>query len=230
MSFPGGDRYRFRTVWLGSEEPIAWIAERIGVFLDGLSTAFEVDEWFDFFAKKTWSGSAEVREQLVSDGVSRDDRGVAWPRSGYSLTLSSRGSAVNMQAWINAGSVGVGRNLPAHTVDLWLWWQPENAPSGAQIDSMFAPTIEAWDPIAASFTDLSIGRSGWQTQPGWRVWLRNDVGRFETLGEGLSAVELAGGTLLKAPDDWIPEQVESVVGGTLEANGLTVLPFDEAAN
>lgn len=229
MSFPGGNKYRFRTVWLGSEEPIAWIAERTGAFLDGLGAVFGVDEWYDFFGKTTWPASPEAREQLVADGVHRDDNGVAWPRSGYSLTMSSRGSAVSMQAWITAGRVGFGRNLPAHTVDLWMWWRSEDSPSGEQIESMFAPTIDAWDPVAASFTDLDIGRSGWQTQPGWRVWLRNDIGRFETLAEGLSAVELGGGTLLRAPDDWTPEQVESVVGGTLEANGLTVLPFDEAA-
>lgn len=220
---------RIRAVWLRRAESTAWIAERSGVYLDGLSRQLGVDGWDSLYLKRRWPADVNEREQMVLEGVYREEDQTPYPSLGYTLTLNGVSPQAYAEVEVHAGHVGLGRNLPAHVLRLRLSWRLPESPTGAQLDDLVALTVNVWEPVMVSFTTHELGGSDWRIEPGWRLWLRNDVGTFETLHEGVTAVELDGGTLLKAPEEWSPEQVKAAVGGTLEANGLAVLPFDEAA-
>lgn len=228
MAFPRDD-YRLRAVWVRPSEPVAWIAEATESYLKGLADQFGVAGWADTYGGATWPDTQADRERAVEAKVSRDDEGRAWPRAGYHLDLSATGQATGVRVEVFAGYAGVGRNIPAHLVEVRCGYDPAAAVDGPMLDAIVPETVRVWAPVMVSFANRDLTRGDWGIPAAWRLWLRNDVGRFDTLAEGLSAVELDGGTLLRAPEEWTPEQVESAVGGTLEANGLTVLPFDEAA-
>lgn len=67
-------------------------------------------------------------------------------------------------------------------------------------------------------------RGGWKICVGYRAWIRSDVGAVSRLADGLTAIEMSGGTLISAPDDWPADQVVTAMTETLAANGLDEVP------
>ncbi len=57
----------------------------------------------------------------------------------------------------------------------------------------------------------------------YRTWISTEVGTVSRVANGLSATELAGGTLLSAPDDWPADRVAAMTE-TLAGNGRDEVP------
>ena len=60
---------------------------------------------------------------------------------------------------------------------------------------------------------------------GWsRTWISAEVGAVTQAEDGLTVTELAGGTMISAPDDWPADRVVAAMTETLTANGLDEVP------
>ncbi|AIY46966.2 hypothetical protein G155_16940 [Mycobacterium sp. VKM Ac-1817D] len=93
---------------------------------------------------------------------------------------------------------------------------------------MCAALASAWRPATLTLTDSATNRlarrGGWKIGAGYRTWISSEVGTVSRVADGLTATELAGGTLISAPDDWSAEQVVAAMVETLAANGLDEVP------
>ncbi|EHM15817.1 hypothetical protein MBOL_42060 [Mycobacteroides abscessus subsp. bolletii BD] len=67
-------------------------------------------------------------------------------------------------------------------------------------------------------------RGNWKIGVGYRTWISDEVGQINHLVDRLTATELAGGTLISAPDDWPAERVVEAMTATLRENGLDEVP------
>ncbi len=70
-----------------------------------------------------------------------------------------------------------------------------------------------------------LGRRGaWKVAIGYRTWIAPEVGAISTVADGLTITELAGGTMVSAPDSWPTERVVAAMTETLTANGIDEVP------
>ncbi|ALI27550.1 hypothetical protein XA26_37290 [Mycolicibacterium fortuitum] len=152
----------------------------------------------------------------------------AIPSEGYAMVLSGVGPAVAAKVWIDAGSTGLGRRVPVHRLHIDL---REATPGGITSevgDTVCAAVASAWRPATLTLTDTATNRlarhGGWKIGAGYRTWISSEVGTVSRVADGLTATELAGGTLISAPDDGPAEQVVAAMTETLAANGLDEVP------
>lgn len=78
--------------------------------------------------------------------------------------------------------------------------------------------------LADSATNSTARRGNWKIGIGYRTWISAEVRTINWVAEGLSAAELAGGTLISVPDDWPAERVVTAMTETFAANGLDEVP------
>ncbi|TDK96786.1 hypothetical protein EUA02_12820 [Mycobacterium paragordonae] len=95
-------------------------------------------------------------------------------------------------------------------------------------DSLCAAVAEAWKPLTLSLSDPLVNRTarrgGWKIPVGYRTWVNAEVGTVRHTEKGLASREMAGGTLLSAPDDWPADRVVAAMTASLAANGLEEIP------
>lgn len=198
---------------------------RTAAYLGGIGEVLGINQWADDLGRRPWPSTVEEREAMVEDGVYREEDQVPRPGHGYHVALEGRTPSLLASVQVEAGRRGDSANFPMHRVRTRLYPAVGHQLSTAAIDSLVRLTVEIWDPIMVSFSTRALVSMDWGIHTGWRVWLRHDLGSVTTTVDGVTARDLAGGTLIAASDEWSTEQVKSAVGATLTVNGLTTLPF-----
>lgn len=220
------------SVWVEAGETPEWIAGRTDALLTQLGEASGITHW-DTTRGDCWEGTADVlaavvRRNPVREALPEGEEGEVLPSEGYAMVLTGVGSAVAVKVWIDAGSIGIGRRVPRHRLHIDL---RETSPGGITSevgDAVCAAVASAWRPATLTLTDSATNRlarrGGWKIGIGYRTWISSEVGTFGRVADGLAATELAGGTLISAPDDWSADRVVAAMTETLAANGLDEVP------
>jgi hypothetical protein len=129
---------------------------------------------------------------------------------------------------VAAGAQVLAERLPMHTLAIKLREKVSGALTGELGDAVCAAVASAWQPSTLKLTDSETNRAArrgnWKIGIGYRTWISAEVGTVGRVADGLTATELAGGTLISAPDDWPTERVVAAMAETLRANGLDDVP------
>lgn len=220
------------SVWAATGESPEWIADRTDALLGQLGDALGITHW-DTSRSQRWEGSPAqladiVRRNQVHEALPEGEEGEVIPAEGYAMVLAGAGPAVAAKVWIDAGSIGIGRRVPSHRLHIDLRETLSGGITNEVGDAVCAAIASAWRPATLTLTDSATNRlarrSGWKIGAGYRTWINSEVGTVSRIAEGLTASELAGGTLISAPDDWPGERVVQAMTETLAANGLDEVP------
>lgn len=221
--------------WVATGETPDWIAARTDALLTQLGADLGIAQW-DIpkgHHWETWAGSSEaladiVRSRPVREALPDGEEGESLPREGYSLVLRGVGPAITAKVSISAGSIGLGMRLPRHNLHIDL---TETAPGGVTSevgDKVSVTVASTWQPATLTLTDSATNRlarrGNWKIGAGYRTWVSAEVGTINHLVDLLTATEIAGGTLISAPDDWPASRVVEAVTATLRENGLDEVP------
>ena len=181
-----------------------------------------------------WEGGPEgltdiVRRFPVRDRpTAADPDGESLPGEGYSFILSGPGPGVDVEVRVAAGSAALADRLPMHTLSIKLRQTTPGGVTSELGDAVCAAVASEWRPATVKLTDSATNRTArrgdWKIGVGYRTWISAEVGSISRAANGLTASELAGGTLISAPDDWPAEQVVAAMVETLNANGLDEVP------
>ncbi|GKT32034.1 Uncharacterised protein, partial [Aduncisulcus paluster] len=165
-----------------------------------------------------------VREAPTAD----DPDGEALPKEGYSFIVSGSGTGVDVDVRVAAGSVALGRRVPRHTLSIDLRETQSGSVTGEHGTAVCAAVARIWAPssfkLTDSLTNSAARRGGWKIGVGYRTWISAEVGAINHLVDRLTATEIAGGTLISAPDDWPAPRVVEAMTATLRENGLDEVP------
>ena len=227
------DSPSLHSVWVATEESPEWIAARTDALLSALSPVFGINSWYTYKGD-LWEGAvgtlAEiVRRFVVRDRPTADDPdGEAIPENGYSFIVSGTGQGVALDVRVAAGSQALGSRLPMHTLWIRLRDITPALLTTEMCDDLATAVILSWEPSTAVFSDNPVRqtarRGNWKIGVGYRTWISSEVGTVSRLADGLSATQLASGTMISAPDDWPAERVVRAMTETLTANGLDEVP------
>ncbi len=228
----GSQRANIRAIWAGAGESAEWTAVRTDAMLRELQAAFGIPQW-QLTDGRLWEGTPEALTSIVLahpicelDGG--DETGEPVPGEGYSLTVSGVGSRVAPRVRIAAGNTVAGQRLPTHQVFLELREMYIGAVTAADGDAACVAVAQAWNPAMLVLSDDPVRqlarRGNWKIGVGYRTWVSKEVGTVAHLVDALTATELAGGTLISAPDDWPAARVVEAMTATLRENGLDEVP------
>lgn len=213
--------------WVAANEPPEWIAEQIDALLRKLSSAFDVKAWMTS-KEQPWNGAPETLAQIVRGYVVEDSFGEPEPSSGYTLTVSGTGPRIAPQIRISAGAISPGGPIPLHAITIDLRETTEGVFTSADADAACSAVASAMKPAIVELGDLLVRRTArrgnWKIGVGYRTWISAEVGTVTHLVDLLTASELAGGTLISAPDDWPATRVVEAMTATLRENGLDEIP------
>lgn len=221
--------------WVATGETPEWIAARTDALLTQLGAALGITQW-DMPKGHSWEGLAGstetladiVRSRPVREALPDGEEGEPLRREGYSLTLRGVGPTVTADVSINAGSIGLGGRLPAHHLHIDLIETAPGSVSSEVGDKVCATVASTWQPATLTLTDSAANRlarrGNWKIGAGYRTWISKEVGEIDHLVDLLAKTELAGGTLISAPDDWPATRVVEAVTATLRENGLDEVP------
>ena len=215
--------------WVEAGESPEWIASRTDALLRELRSIFSVTSW-QTFKGDHWEGPIETLADIVRRFAVRgrptadDPEGELLAGDGYSVIVSGTGAGVEMDVRVAAGYVAPGGRVPRHTLAVKLRSTVPGAVTSAQGDDLCAAVARTWNPSCFKLTDSatnSLARRGnWKIGVGYRTWISAEVGTVNVLVDALTATELAGGTLISAPDDWPAARVVEAMTATLRENGL----------
>lgn len=220
------------SVWVAAGEAPEWIADRTEALLKQLGDTLGIAHW-DTSRSQRWEGSPAqladiVRRNPVHEALPEGEAGEVLPSEGYSMVLIGAGPSVSMSVSVQAGSVGVGRRVPRHRLHLDMRETSPGGVTGEVGDAVCAAVASTWQPATLTLTDSAANRlarrGNWKIGAGYRTWISAETGTVSQVAEGLIASELAGGTLISAPDDWPAERVVAAMVETLAVNGLDEVP------
>ncbi|WP_234791497.1 hypothetical protein [Mycolicibacterium mucogenicum] len=219
-----------RAVWVGAGESPEWIVAHTNAMLGQLRSLFDIDQWRTLDHQR-WEGAEDDLAQIVRSTVYMNDAHEPPrpdPESGYQLWLTGEGPRVRIRVEISAGAASSGGPIPLHHLTVHIRELSRGAVDGNTIDEMCAAVATIWAPSMVKVANSSINslarRGNWKIGIGYRTWISSEVGAVNRVAEGLTATELAGGTLISAPDDWPAERVVVAMSETLAANELDEVP------
>lgn len=212
--------------WAASNESPEWIAGRIDALLGELTSAFDVHTWRTS-KQQQWTAGPTTAE-IVRAHVVEGSFGEPEPASGYTITVSGTGPRIAPQLQISAGAISPGGSIPLHVLTVDLREMAERVITGEDGDAACSAIASTLKPAMIELSNLQVKRTarrgGWKIGVGYRTWINKDVGVINHLVDRLTATELAGGTLISAPDDWPAERVVEAMTATLRENGLDEVP------
>lgn len=228
----GSQRANIRAIWAAAGETAESIAARTDAMLRELQAAFDIPEW-QLTDGRLWEGKPEALTAIVLahpvcelDGG--DETGEPIPGEGYAFTVSGSGSRVAPRVRIAAGNAVVGRRLPTHHLVLELREMYQGSLTAGDGNAACSALAQVWQPAMLVLSDDPVRqlarRGNWKIGVGYRTWISDEVGEINHLVDRLTATELAGGTLISAPDDWPAERVVEAMTATLRENGLDEVP------
>ncbi len=222
-----------RSFWVETGESPEWIAARTDALLGALGRAFGIAIWTTDKGDR-WEGSVEAMAEVVRRSVVRDRAtashpdGEALAEEGYSFIVSGTGSDVFVEMHVAAGANVLAERLPMHTLAIKLREKSPGSLTGELADTVCEVVASTWQPATLKLTDSATNRTArrgnWKIGIGYRTWISAEVGTISHVADGLTASELAGGTLISAPDDWPAERVVASMAETLAENGLDEVP------
>lgn len=216
-----------RAVWVTARESSEWIASHTNKLLIALGSTLDIPGW-ETPQGELWAGTLEALAEIVIKHVTVGTFGGPEPESGYRFTVSGTNQRLLLHVHISAGAKSRGRRVPLHTVSIDIRELMFGGVTSIVGDTVCAAVAETWNPLALSLSDLLVNRTarrgGWKIPVGYRTWFDAQVGTISQLEQGLTATELAGGTLISAPDDWPAEKVVAAMTSTLAASGLDEVP------
>ena len=214
-------------LWDESGESPEWIAGRTDALLRALTAAFEIPYW-ETSKGASWQGSPDALTDIVRSFAVVDSLGELDQTGGYIFTVSGAGPKVGMHVRIAAGDSSPGGRIPLHDLTIQLREVAEGGVDSETGDAICRAVAEAFQPSALALADPAVRRlarrGGWKIGVGYRVWINQLVGAIQGVSAGLHAVNVAGGTLVSAPDDWQADRVVAAMAETLATNGLDVIP------
>lgn len=223
----GAARPSLLAIRVDSGETPEWIADRTGALLNSLQSDYAVTGW-NVSVGDEWAELPDSLTDFVLANVVRGIDGEPEPESGYSFSISGTGPRIAPLVRISAGSVAVGRRLPARRLAVQLREMHQGALTANDADAVCAAVAQTWNPATSEFADLAVRqlarRGNWKIGVGYRTWISTEVGKITHLVDRLTAVELAGGTMISAPDDWPAARVVEAMTATLRENGLDEVP------
>ena len=215
--------------WVTTAETPEWIAARTDALLTQLGEVLRVRRW-DTSRGDRWDGPTEALADIVRRNPVREalpegeEGGEILPNEGYSMVLLGVGASGAAKVWVDAGSIGIGRRVPSHHLHIDLRETSSGGITSQVGDRVVAAVASAWHPATLTLTDSAANRlarrGNWKIGAGYRTWINSEVGTVSRAADGLTVTELAGGTLISAPDDWPAERVVAALTETLAANGL----------
>ncbi|MEZ0364203.1 hypothetical protein ACAG26_10950 [Mycobacterium sp. pUA109] len=219
-----------RAIWVATGESPEWIAARTNSLIQQLRHLFDIEHWRTL-DDEPWEGSEGELVRIVRSYVSVNDAyepPQPEPESGYRIWLSGEGPRVRIRVEINAGAISPGGRIPLHHLTVRIHEQTPGDITSEAADAVCAAVASTWNPAYAKLTDSATNslarRGGWKIGVGYRTWISSDVGTVSHLGDQLSSTELAGGTLISAPDDWPAARVVEAMTATLRENGMDEVP------
>ncbi|MGV0812319.1 hypothetical protein ABQF34_10190 [Mycolicibacterium boenickei] len=222
-----------RSFWVATGESPEWIASRTDALLRALSPVFGISTWTTYTGDH-WEGSLDTLAEVVRGFVVRDRPTAGDPDGdvlsdeGYSFIVSGEGSGVDVEVRVAAGAQVLAARLPMHTLAIKLREKVPGSLTSEQGDAVCAAVASTWRPSYLKLTDSATNRAArrgnWKIGIGYRTWISSEVGAISRVADGLIATELAGGTLISAPDDWPAERVVAAMTETLSVNGLDEVP------
>lgn len=219
-------------IWVATGETPEWIASRTDAMLSELRDALDIPQW-DTWKGDRWQGdpatlAAIVRNCPVRESVAEGVDGDPVPGEGYSLVLMGSNPSLAVNVWIHAGSVALGRRVPAHHLKVELRQKVPGAVTSDVGDIVCSAVARTWNPstvkLSDSETNRAARRGGWKIGIGYRTWISASIGPITTVAQGLVATELAHGTMISAPDEWPPSRVVETMTQTIASNGLDDIP------
>ena len=208
--------------WDRGDEPVEWIADRLGFFVTGLSELLGIDGWRDAY-RNPWPADAEGQRSFVRANPVEYENKVR-PERGYSVWLYGSENPSPRLAIRAGGPRGAAGRIPLHGGGITFDPAYGPTPPRETVDDLVALAVRAWQPLLVAWTTAAVvqesGRHGWDVPAGYRVWISPDVGTITEVADGITARPLDGGTLITAPDDWEAAAVAHAVNATLDANGL----------
>ncbi|WP_199178330.1 hypothetical protein [Mycobacterium hubeiense] len=218
-----------RSFWVATGESPEWIASRTDALLNALGPVVGVTAWTTHTGDR-WEGPPDDLAEIVRRFVVRDrptassPEGEPMPEEGYSFVVSGSGTKVDVEVRVTAGSQVLAARLPMHTLSIKLREKVPGGITGDLGDAVCAAVASTWRPSNLKLTDSATNstarRGGWKIGVGYRTWISSEVGKVDHVAEGLTVTELAGGTMISAPDDWPAQRVVEAMTATLVANGL----------
>lgn len=222
-----------RAVWVAVGETPEWIATRTDALLKALGAACGVSAWATDKGDR-WEGAPDTLADIVRRFAVRDrptaaePEGESLPGEGYSFIVSGAGSGVAVELHVAAGADVLADRLPMHNLGIKLRQQVPGGVTSEMGDAVCAAVASTWQPstlrLADAATNRIARRGGWKIGIGYRTWVCTEVGEVSQVAEGLATTELAGGTLISAPDHWPAEHVVSAMLETLTTNNFDEVP------
>lgn len=210
-----------------------WIADHTDGLLRQLKSSFGVSEW-ELTGGQRWAGSPSALANIVRKHPVRELVGGSeeiddvLPGEGYSFVVSGAGPRVALRLWIAAGHPAVGSRLPRRRLNIEVREAQIGAVSAADGDAVCSAVARAWAPATLALTDSAVRslarRGNWKIGVGYRTWISSEVGAVSQVSAGLTTSEVAGGTMISAPDEWPAEHVVAAMMETLNSNELDEVP------
>jgi len=220
------------SVWVATAESPEWIADRTDALLAKIGEFSGITQWATARGDR-WEGPADtlagiVRRNPVREALPEGEEGELLSSEGYSVVLLGAGPSVSVNVSVHAGSIGIGRRVPSHRLHIDLRGTSRGGLTSEVGDAVCTAVTSTWRPATLTLTDSATNRlarrGNWKIGAGYRTWVSSEVGVVSRVVDGLTATELAGGTLISAPDDWTAEQVVAAMLETLAGNGLDEVP------
>ncbi|NOS01132.1 hypothetical protein HGK63_13305 [Mycobacteroides abscessus] len=218
-----------RATWVAAGESPEWIADRTDALIQQLHQLFGIDQWRALNGE-IWSGSATDLAEIVRSYVvyGDDEPRQPEPESGYRVWVMGESAAVSIRVEVTAGAIHPGGRIPLHHLAVRIQEREAGGVTSETANAVCAAVAEIWNPASLKLTDSatnSLARlGGWKIGVGYRTWISAEVGTVSHLVDLLTATELAGGTLISAPDDWPASRVVEAMTATLRENGLDEVP------
>lgn len=222
-----------RSIWVATGESPEWIAERTHNLLGELGLLLGVTAWTTHNGLH-WEGPVSATADIVRSFAVHDRPTAEHPdgellaEEGYSFIVSGKGSGVDAEVRVAAGALVLAERLPMHTLAIKLRQTTPASLTGEKGSAVCAAVASTWRPSTVKLTDSATNRTArrgnWKIGIGYRTWISAEVGAVTQAEDGLTVTELAGGTMISAPDDWPADRVVAAMTETLTANGLDEVP------
>ncbi|MBZ2197396.1 hypothetical protein [Occultella gossypii] len=222
------DRVAIRVVLDRVAEPPEAIAGCTEAFVRAFEARRGRTDW-EVIDGPAWTGSAAELTEVVRSRPSTAATGEADPSDGYGYSLYRRlGPRAAMSVGVDVGGRFIGRRLPSQNVRANVINPPGVPVEPGLADALLESLIEAWRPLFANLSTYDINvlrrRGQWKIPAGYRVWLRDGTVSLTEVADGITLHPFAGGTMIRVPDHWAPEEIAARLVETYERNGVDVVP------
>lgn len=142
-------------------------------------------DWEEVRSGAVWSGvTTDMEDTVAARPVPGTD-----PGNGYAVTFRGFGSTYGAIVGVEADSPHLNEDGPEHLVTIKLFGTLDDRIDGPLVDYVSDAVLRYWEPVSLAWASLDIKdiepRYFWEIPPGYRLWLRDDVGPITHVAEGV---------------------------------------------